>query len=157
MSTARHSKSAGPTAAGVLPVSVAERESERDLGAAKNGPSQTQTLLSRLQLARSLPSALHATLLHSLSWPSSGSTASHWASDEPGAPPPPRPGPSSRPASDVWHQMPTVESNEAVVRVAPVGEKARERTVRECEVGMVDERWKLEGPAAEGEGEGEYE
>lgn len=47
--------------------------------------------------------------------------------------------------------MPTVESNEAVASVAPVGEKERDRTVRECEVGMVDLRAKRydEGAAEE--------
>ena len=128
MRTARHSKSAGPTA------------------------SQTQTLLSREQLATRRPSGLHATLLHSLSWPSSGSTGSQWvAVDEEGVPE--VVGPSSRPCSSVWHQMPTVESNEAVARVAPVGEKARERTVRVCEVGMVEARWKCEGDEVVGSGE----
>jgi hypothetical protein len=39
------------------------------------------------------------------------------------------------------HQIPTVESNEAVPRVVPVGEKDKLRTVRVWEVGMVEERW----------------
>lgn len=94
-------------------------------------PSQTQTLLSLLQLAISRPSLLHSTPLHSLSCPSRGSTASH-------SPPDPVPSPSSTPASSTCCQIPTVESNEAVARVAPVGLNERERTVRAWDVGMVD-------------------
>lgn len=104
----------------------------REVGTTASAPSQIQTLLSRLQEARSLPSALHSALLHSLSWPSSGSTASH----SPSASAPPAP--SSKPASSTCCQIPTVASNEAVARVVPVGLKARERTVRPWEVGIVD-------------------
>lgn len=96
-----------------------------------SSPSQIHTLLSRLQLAKSLPSKLHSALLHSLSCPSSGSTASHSASAPAGAP-------SSRPASSTCCQIPTVESKLAVASVVPVGEKARDRTVRWCDVGIED-------------------
>lgn len=96
-------------------------------------PSQTHTLLSRPHVAISLPSWLHATLLHSFSWPSSESIVSHSSSS---SSPETICEPSSMPCSRTRCQMPMVASKDAVASVFPLGLKASARTVRECVVGM---------------------
>lgn len=86
----------------------------------RHAPSQTHTLLSLEQLASRPPLALHATALHSESWPSSVLTHSH--SPDVGL----APG-----EAGVRSQIETVLSNDASARDAPPGENWSERTVRE--------------------------
>lgn len=92
-------------------------------------PSQTQTVLSRLQLAKRLPELEYATLLHSVSCPSSKLAHSH-------SPPLPPPSPSLSLSASCSH-IPMFESNEAVASVFPDGAHASARTVLLCPVEMV--------------------
>jgi hypothetical protein len=92
---------------------------------ARDAPSQTQTVLSRLQLASNVPDADQATLLHSVSWPSRMLTHSHSLAASP---------PSSSCASRF--QIPMFESKDAVASDDPEGDHATARTVLVCPVGM---------------------
>jgi hypothetical protein len=94
-----------------------------------HAPSQTQTVLSRLQLAKSVPELEYETLLHSVSCPSNKLAHSH-------SPPPPRSSPSSSLFVSCSH-IPMFESNEAVASVFPDGAHASARTVLLCPVGIV--------------------
>lgn len=88
-------------------------------------PSHTQTVLSRLQLASKVPEQDHATLLHSVSWPSRILTHSH--------------SPAASSSSSSWpsrFQMPILASKDAVASVEPDGDHAIPRTVLVCPVGM---------------------
>jgi hypothetical protein len=98
-----------------------------------NSPSHIQTVLSRLQLARSVPVQEYATLLHSVSCPSSVLINSHSPSCDAK--------PSS--SSDSCSQIPIFESNDAVASVFPDGAQARARTVFLCPVGIDEctENW----------------
>lgn len=88
----------------------------------RHAPSHTQTVLSRLQLAKSVPVLEYATLLHSVSCPSNKLAHSH------------SPLPSS---SASCSHIPMFASNDAVARVFPDGAQAIDRTVLVCPVGMV--------------------
>ena len=125
----------------------------------KNPPSHIQTVLSRLQLANNVPDAEYATLLHSVSCPSSVLTHSHSHSDpkSPTTPPSPSislsswtcaPSPCAQPPPCVWvcvcgfspapslSQIPIFESKEAVASVCPDGAHATALTVFAWPVGM---------------------
>lgn len=107
-------------------------------------PSQIQTVLSRLQLASSVPVLEYAMLLHSVSCPSSRLMHSH----SPFSPP-------SSPSS--CSHIPMLASKEAVARVLPEGDQAIARTVFVCPVGMVVLCVNLrELESADSDGEEEY-
>jgi hypothetical protein len=91
-------------------------------------PSHTQTVLSRLQLASSVPELEYATLLHSVSCPSKRLAHSH-------SPPFTTPSLSS---SASCSQIPILASKDAVASVFPEGAHATARTVLVCPVGMVE-------------------
>ena len=90
-----------------------------------NSPSQTQTVLSRLQLANKVPELEYATLLHSVSWPSKRLAHSHS---------PVSVLPSS---SGSCSHIPMLASKDAVASVLPEGDHATARTVLVCPVGIV--------------------
>ena len=106
-------------------------------------PSHIQTVLSLLQLARRLPELEYATLLHSVSCPSSKLMHSHSpvAADA---------SPSSSSAPSCAH-IPMFESNEAVASVLPEGDHAIARTVFACPVGIVVICEKLSEESSDGE------
>lgn len=95
----------------------------------RKSPSHTQTVLSRLQLAKSVPVFEYATPLHSVSCPSSVLIHSHSASLITLC--------SSSSSSKSCSQTATCESNDPVARVFPDGAQAIERTVLVCPVEMV--------------------
>jgi hypothetical protein len=139
---------------------------ERGKRVKKHSPSHIHTVLSRLQLANNVPDAEYATLLHSVSCPSSVLTHSHSHSD-PKSPPLPsssapvlsraccspcacaQPSPCTcacvcgfSPVPSRSH-IPIFESNEAVASVCPDGAHATALTVFAWPVGMFDSRENL--------------
>lgn len=90
--------------------------------------SHIQTVLSLLQLASRFPSLEYATLLHSVSCPSSKLIHSHSAFENP---------PSSSSSASSCSQIPMFESKDAVASVLPEGDQASARTVFACPVGIV--------------------
>ena len=90
-----------------------------------DGPCQTHTVLSLLQLARRVPVHEYATLLHSVSCPSKVLIHSHS---------PPACSPSS---SRSCSHIPIFASKEAVARVSPDGAHATARTVLLCPVDIL--------------------
>lgn len=95
-----------------------------------NAPSQTQTVLSRLQLANSVPELEYATLLHSVSCPSNKLAHSHSPRI------PSLLSPLSLPTS--CSHIPMFESKEAVASDFPDGAHASARTVLLCPVEIVE-------------------
>lgn len=93
-------------------------------------PSQIHTVLSLLQLARSVPVDEYATLLHSVSWPSSVLMHSHSSGPSPCSP-------SSSPSPFSRSHTPIFESNDAVASVSPDGAHATDLTVFACPVGIL--------------------
>lgn len=92
-------------------------------------PSQIHTVLSLLQLARRFPEAEYATLLHSVSCPSSRLMHSHSPVGLDASP--------SFSSSASCAQMPILESKDAVASALPEGDQATARTVFACPVGIV--------------------
>ena len=94
-------------------------------------PSQTQTVLSLLQLASNVPVLEYATHLHSVSWPSSVLT-------HPQSLLPDSPSSKSKPytssLSSSCSQIPMLESKLAVAKVFPDGAHATDRTVFVCTI-----------------------
>jgi len=130
----------------------------------KNIPSHIQTVFSRLQLANNVPDAEYATLLHSVSYPSSVLTHSYSHSDPRSSPPPSSSvsllpqacclpcacaqpslctcACSFSPVPSRFH-IPMFESNEAVANVCPDGAHATALTVFAWAAGMFESRENL--------------
>lgn len=92
-------------------------------------PSQIHTVLSLLQLARRFPELEYATLLHSVSCPSSRLIHSHSPVELDVSP--------SFSSSASCAHMPMLESKDAVASALPEGDQATARTVFACPVGIV--------------------